>query len=310
MRSLTICLFLLVLLTACGAAPDLGTAAPSGPRPYLTASPSPADTLVPPLTEVFLPSPTPIIYVVVAGDTLSGIAAHYNVSLEALLAANPGIQPTALSVGTKLNIPGGEAVVGEPTPTAVPLETLQARCWPDAAGGAWCFVLVRNTYGETVENLSAQFTLLQASGADLASQVAYAPLDILPPGRSLPIAAYFPAPAPAGAAVRVELLTAIRLLPSDTRYLPAALQNSLVRVDGDGRSARVSGRIVCTAASGTAKTVWLLAVAYDASGEVVGTHRWESPAALQAGAGLDFDFQVGSLGRVIDHVDLLLEARQ
>ena len=310
MRPLPIYPLLLVLLTACGSAPDAGTAVPSGPRPYQTVSPSPTETLVPPLTQVFLPSPTPIVYIVVAGDTLSGIAAQYNVTLEALLAANPGIQPTAMAVGTKLNIPAGTAVVGEPTPTAVPLETLQARCWPEAAGGVWCFALMHNGYGETVENLSAQFTLLGPGGADIASQVAYAPLDILPAGRSLPIAVYFPAPAPAGAAVRVELLTSISLLPSDTRYLPAALQNTLVRVDGSGRSAWVSGRVACTAASGTAKTVWVLAVAYDAAGQVVGTHRWEAPVPLEAGAGLDFDFQVASLGPAIDQVDLLVEARQ
>jgi len=301
---------MLALLAACGSAAEAGTAVASGPQPYLTASPSPSLTPLPPLTQVFLPSPTPVVYVVVAGDTLAKIAAQYNVTVDALLAANPGIQPTALSVGTRLTVPSGSAAAGEPTPTAVALPNLQARCWPEARGGAWCFALFHNPYGETVENLSAEFSLLQADGSTAGSQVVYAPLDILPAGRSMPLAAYFPAAVPSGAAVRAQLLTSIRLQPSDARYLPVDLPQTLVRVDGSGRSAEVSGRAVSTAVSGTAGTLWLLAVAYDAAGEVVGMQRWQAPGTLSPGEGVQFDFQVASLGPAIGTVELLVEARK
>ncbi len=46
-------------------------------------------------------------YVVVHGDTLGKIAKSHGVTLSALMAANPGVQPAKLKVGQKLTIPGG-----------------------------------------------------------------------------------------------------------------------------------------------------------------------------------------------------------
>ncbi len=239
---------------------------------------------------------------------MSGIAQRNGISLEALLSANPGISPTALSVGTKLVIPSGGQVTGEPSPTPAALPVRQARCWPETTGGLWCFGLLQNNYAETVENLSAQFVLLEASGQEVASQVAYGLLDILPPGASMPLAAHFAPPVRTDASLNIQVLTAIRLLPGDTRYLPVELENTLVSVDASGRTAELSGRVVLTG-SGTATTLWILATAYDATGEVVGVRRWESPAALTAQAPVAFDFSVFSLGAAISKVDFLAEAR-
>jgi LysM repeat protein len=52
-------------------------------------------------------------YAVVKGDTLAGIAKKNGVTLKALEAANPGVVPTKLKIGEKLNIPAG----GSTTPT-------------------------------------------------------------------------------------------------------------------------------------------------------------------------------------------------
>ena len=46
-------------------------------------------------------------YVVVKGDTLAKIAKKNGVTLKALEAANPGVEPTKLKVGQKLTIPAG-----------------------------------------------------------------------------------------------------------------------------------------------------------------------------------------------------------
>ena len=307
MRKTLVCLFLLLTLPACGQksgpTPDPATAAP-----YRTATPSLTPTVLPALTEFVPPTPTPVIYKVVQNDTLIGIAGHFGVSLEMLQAANPGVQPSALVVGTELVIPTGNELPGEPTPTPVPFPVRQARCWPETGGGLWCFALVQNEYAETLENLSVQFTLLDLSGQELTSQVAYGLLDILPPGESMPLAAHFPAPVQADVSVRVQVLTGIRLLPGDARYLPAAPVNTLVSVDASGRMAQVSGQVVLSSA-GTANLLWVLASAYDESGEVVGVRRWESPSALTAGAPVNFDFQVSSLGPGIARVEFLVEAR-
>lgn len=52
------------------------------------------------------------IYIVQPGDTLSEIARLFNVTLDELMAANPGIDPNFLSQGQELVIPGLEGVTG------------------------------------------------------------------------------------------------------------------------------------------------------------------------------------------------------
>ena len=44
-------------------------------------------------------------HTVVAGETAVRIARHYGISLDALLAANPGLEPRRMRVGQILNIP-------------------------------------------------------------------------------------------------------------------------------------------------------------------------------------------------------------
>ena len=46
-------------------------------------------------------------YKVVSGDTPSGIAQKCGVTTDALLAANPGLDPSAMHVGDQINIPQG-----------------------------------------------------------------------------------------------------------------------------------------------------------------------------------------------------------
>ncbi len=124
----------------------------------------------------------------------------------------------------------------------------------------------------------------------------------------MPLVAHFPPPVSLDVSVQVQVLTAIRLLPGDARYLPVILDNTLTRVDSSGRTAQVSGRVLLKG-SGTASTIWVLAIAYDATGNVVGVRRWESQSLLTLDTPLSFDFMVSSVGSDISRVDFLAEAR-
>jgi murein DD-endopeptidase MepM/ murein hydrolase activator NlpD len=66
-------------------------------------------------------------YIVQSGDTLSGIARQFGVSLEALEAANPSLDPAILRIGRALVIPGIQGIAGTLRTTAVePGETLDS----------------------------------------------------------------------------------------------------------------------------------------------------------------------------------------
>jgi LysM repeat protein len=54
-----------------------------------------------------------------SGETLSAVSRRYNIALDALLAANPGINPKTLKVGQKIRVPGTAAEERKSTPPAV-----------------------------------------------------------------------------------------------------------------------------------------------------------------------------------------------
>ena len=285
--------------------------------PFVTSTRSPsssAGTMQTPeglvTAETPLPSPTPFTYTVQTGDTISGIALKFGVSVDELQAANPETSPNAMSVGTVLKIPSNpDNPSGESSPTAAPFTIQQIECYPTTDQGMWCFVLVHNDYSDFMESVSAQVTLVDTNDNVLASETALLPLNILPPNTSLPLAVFFSPDIPANAKPQVQVLTAIRLLPNDERYLPATINNTLVEVNTDGHSAQVSGQVLSQSGSIAASQVWVAATAYDDAARVVGVRRWESSTALTAGGSLPFEFMITSIGGRIARVDFAVEAR-
>ncbi|MDU5083189.1 MAG: LysM domain-containing protein, partial [Bacillota bacterium] len=51
------------------------------------------------------PCPNGFLYTVVAGDTLFSIAQRFNVTVQAIINANPGIDPNRLQIGQVICIP-------------------------------------------------------------------------------------------------------------------------------------------------------------------------------------------------------------
>jgi LysM repeat protein len=78
--------------------------------PLPTATPIPAD----------LASGTELIYTIQAGDTLAGIAATFNSTVDEIIEANDLEDPNAIFVGQQLNIPTN---VVTPTATFPPTST-------------------------------------------------------------------------------------------------------------------------------------------------------------------------------------------
>jgi LysM repeat protein len=308
-----IVLICILFLVACAPQSSSGPTVLHTLQPYFTITPSVTpdkpDGLVLSV-KTPIPSPTPFTYIVKAGDTLGQIADKFNVQLDVLMAANPNVDPNGMPVGQRLRIPSNpQNPTGEATPTPVSFPVDQIACYPTVDRGMWCFVLVRNDSSNIVEDVSAQVTLLSANGSSVASLMALLPLNILPPNQSLPLSVFFAPDIPLDVKPQVQILTAIRLLPGDARYLPATIQNTLVQVDWSGFSAQVNGQVFLPAGSKPAQVVWVAAVVYDAAGNVTGVRRWESPVGIQPGGSLPFSFLVSSLAGRIERVDFSVEAR-
>ncbi len=285
--------------------------------PYLTRA---ATVMVSPektASQSPLPSPsaTPRMHTVKKGETVSGIAQMYGVTVDAILAANPKLNPNLMLIGSMLVIPAGsgtKAPAGElATVTPLPVRLDGVHCAAVQGGGAWCFVLAHNPQKIGVESVSAVIRIADENGEGMLSQVAFAPLNLLPSGGTLPLAAYFPPPSPDYIQVSAELLTALPVNAGDNRYLPAGLSGVKTNILPDGLSANVSGTITLDKGSARAQQVWVLATAYDLSGQVVGLRRWEmgSEQSLKPGKQMTFAVAVYSTGGKIERVDTQVEAR-
>src|ERR1035437_4085305 len=94
----------------------------SNPPPTFVETTNPPETTTAPPVVVtqpvapVAPPPPPIVpaagvseYTIVKGDTLAGIAKKSHVSVKALTEANPGLVPTKLKIGQKVQIPAATA---------------------------------------------------------------------------------------------------------------------------------------------------------------------------------------------------------
>lgn len=315
------CLLTILLIAGCVPAdtslPPPTATEPGTLIPYRTHTPTPSPSALA-NTPTPIPSATPTAqtYQIKKGDDLFGIAFAHGVSPEALKTANPTVNPHFLIVGSSLVIPPVTPAPETPaatqaSPTPSPISLGSVRCFQAGPDGAWCLVLVTNAGQESVENLSASIRLANAEAGSLTEQTATAPLNVLPGGASLPLAAYFEGTLPAGSSADAQLQEALPMPADDTRYLPVRLDAATPEIAADGQSARASGNVLLGEdAAAEASLVWVAAIAYDTTGEPVGMRKWESGEALKPGSSLPFDLTVYSLGPAITRVDLRVEAHR
>jgi LysM repeat protein len=280
------------------------------PSPELTPyrTPSLLTPLSPSLTpdseEIEQPTPSPFLYTIITGDTVFNLAASFGISQDAILAANPGLDPRLLSPGTEIVIPvgeGGELVDVVPTPTPLAVELRPPDCYTDITGRLTCFLSLSAIQQTTLENVTAVIRLFSDDGKLLASIEAIAPLNLIPPGAFLPLIAYLPNSPEGWVTAQSQLLTAYQAIETEERYIDVQLSETDVDIEADGIQAVVRGSLSLDQEAGL---VWVLAVAYDEEDRVVGVRRWQAEENTK-----DFEFWVYSLGPEIWRVELFAEAR-
>ncbi len=91
-----------------------------------TAPPARADTPAASTPDPAPPAPSAAgKHAVLRGETLDGIARRHGVSVDAILAANPGLEPRRMQAGTTIRLPGSTGAAPErqvPAATVLPTE--------------------------------------------------------------------------------------------------------------------------------------------------------------------------------------------
>jgi LysM repeat protein len=127
------------------------------------------DTNPPPMVASNPPvAPTPVVvqppvapagteYVIIHGDTLAKIAKKNGVTLSALKAANPGVEPTKLKVGQKLTIPAGGTAPAANGASVAPDTGMGGETYTVKSGDS--LTKIAKAHGTTVKAIKAENNL-------------------------------------------------------------------------------------------------------------------------------------------------------
>ena len=307
-------LIIAAIIAACAPSiitPEIPTATQGGQLiPFSTATPSitqpvnlynqPTNTATP----VPTPTSTPITYQIVEGDTLLGIALRNGITLDEILAINPGIDPNFLTIGLTITLPIGENNSNIlPTVTPIPVNIGLPNCYPALDQGQWCLIMVENNQDEAIDNISVLLTYL--SGDQNITQIAYTPLNHLTAGQSLPILAYLPS----RGIPFVELTTALPVPIEDQRYLENKIHITDQIISTSGLESYISGEVLNLSEDQIASSISVVAVAFDDLGSPIGMRKLEFEKELQPGDWAEFEITVYSLGPQINRGEIILELR-
>jgi len=289
-------------------------------RPYptdtLTSTPLPTGYATPTPSPTLTATATQIFYEVQENDDMFGIGLRYDVTVQAIMTANPSVNPYAMGPGTTLLIPltpsPGDFPTSNleltPTPTPENVRMADPDCYPDALGGLMCFVLVENNQEVSLENISG--VIILGDGETVRQETANTLLNLLPARASLPLVASFQPPIPPDVTVTAQVTFYLPVMPGDNRYLPLEIVDQTISLSKEGRTANLSGELRLPEDQPGAAYVWVHATAFNAAGEVVGVRRWQLDSPISSGSLVPFELTVYSMSGAIDHVDLLIEARR
>ena len=263
--------------------PDCQRTATSTPAPRATPPAPVAQVAVTrtPTPATAAPTPTPIVYIVQEGDTFSGIALRYGVSLDALEKANPTLNPNALPIGAQVVVPqAGQALGLLATPTPYPARLEGPWCFATAAQ-AVCTLRVVNPGDRPLVAVQVLFEVLDPSWEDAAvwQEVVQPWVLFVPAAGEVPLAVTLPASLGPRAAVRAVLLAALPAAADEAGVQPLPAQVRLDDAVGPPWPARVQ---VTLPADAPPTTVGALVAAYDGQGRVIALRYTEAPAETWA----------------------------
>jgi len=268
---------------------------------------SPSVTTIPTLG----PTPTPFIHVVQKDDTLLGIAYRYGVSMDALLAANPGIDPRIISIDQEIIIPltEGDPISNLlPTATPVPLQLSEVSCYPNQVLSFWCITTLENDSEDPLEAVSVVLSIWDGNGAMVQAKTAYSLLNIIPVGAEFPLAVNFSDFSGDYAYAIVSPVSAFPARTVEERYISFEVFRDVDEPSDDFTSWRIAGRLVSKDAEGRSATrAAILIVALDDGDQIIGFRKLKLSSVIGAGDEVLFETEVFSLGPAIERIEIYAE---
>lgn len=312
---LIFCAFLLILSGCASSTPTIHPTETAEIllTPFLSPTPSGTPNVQRSIavTPTTLPTPTPtmMVYTIVEGDTILAIALRNGVSLEELQAANPEVNPRLLVVGSELVIPLGEIIPASPaTATPIPINISSTECYL-VSDGVWCFLLVKNERKRELENVTARVVLFDNLGKIIDEGSAISALNKLPAESEMPLAIFFPGSFSGETTADTAVISAQLVPRNDERYLNAWIEVDEIDLVDGGLQAIVSGTYGIPKKSSPGNITWIVGIAYDSDGNVVGVRKFEQFGLLEPGTNQEFSLDIFSVGPKIADVKTLVEIR-
>jgi LysM repeat protein len=279
--------------------------------PYITQTDNPSTAEIPATaTEtVSTPAPTatPIIHVVALGETISSIALHYGVPMDAIIMANPDAKPTVLIVGDELLIPASSSRQAAAIDPAI-LENTQISdpdCIRTRDGGLWCAVFIENQGQEDLENIVVTFSFRDSDGNVMEERSAPTLMRHAAAGTAIPAVVFLENVPAMYADANASLFSALGVEVSISPYLIVGIEEEIHALNG--MEAVISGRMRVEAEQEKDwADIWIGAAAFDADGSLVGVRRLES--SVTTNETFNFSITVYSSADSINRVVLYTEA--
>ncbi len=316
-----------LILSACGPKPDLSAILPPDPSrtatlvPSATATflPSPSHTLSPSPTSTPTATPEPVTFKIGRNDDMFSVALYFGVSLDALKTANPEVNPNAMRVGTELLIPITPTPV--PTPTIAPANTpgsneeedsegpeiYKTYCYRDAMLGVYCYSVIENDNDDALENVSLLVTLSDETGKT-EQAIATTLINVIPPHTSVPAASYFLPEWGERLTASAELDFQLPYAEGEERYLEVELIGQTTELLLDNKAARINGEISFKNKNTAYMAIYVLSVAYDKDGAVLGMRRFSDIEGGLTSYNKPVSITVYSMAGEIARVDVFVEA--
>jgi LysM repeat protein len=269
------------------ATPQIGVsfvtkAAPTTAVIQTTSTPLPTPTST--------PTATPVVYQIVSGDTILGIAIQRGSTVDEILALNPGIVPENLQIGQPVILPPPATAItllaqGTPVPLQVAITKIHAYQTP--IGSLWLLGEVTNDGETAVENIQVEIGLLAADGQPVGSVTAWVATSVILPGERGPFGVLLNEPPANFTQPTVAVVAGQAVVELGSRTLEITISEPELATNGE--SVTLSG-VMTNSGAEAASQVLLIATFYDAQGNVTGFQ--QQMVAEQLGVGEERPFRL------------------